>query len=187
MAVIPSSDHSLNSGAIVTIRSANVADARDLLRLMENSLETSDYLIRLPAEFSRSNRQQKAWIRDLTAREQELLIIALAGDHLIGMVDVSCDMRKRVRHTIRFGIVVEPAWQQKGVGGLLMRRLIEWADTHPVIRRIELHVHDGNRQARALYEKLGFREEGRLKNAIKYEDGRMMDDIIMARLSAGEV
>ena len=47
--------------------------------------------------------------------------------------------------------------------------------------QIELGVIDGNERAKALYEKAGFVETGRYKNAMKYDDGTYRDEIIMWR------
>lgn len=45
--------------------------------------------------------------------------------------------------------------------------------------QIELGVIDGNERAKALYEKSGFVETGRYKNAMKYDDGTYRDEIMM--------
>lgn len=51
---------------------------------------------------------------------------------------------------------------------------------HPKLQKIELHVHADNKAALQLYESMGFVHEGIRKRAIQYQDGRIVDDILMA-------
>ena len=62
----------------------------------------------------------------------------------------------------------------------MMEYLIELAGKMGY-EQMELEVVDGNDRAKALYEKSGFVETGRNKDAMKYDDGTYRDDIIMCR------
>jgi ribosomal-protein-alanine N-acetyltransferase len=57
-------------------------------------------------------------------------------------------------------IAIDGTLREKGLGRLLMERLLELA-AKSRCRRITLEVRPGNTPARALYESLGFREVGR--------------------------
>ncbi len=59
-----------------------------------------------------------------------------------------------------------------------MRAGIEWARDVGV-RRLKLGVFETNERALALYRKLGFVEEGRLKGEVVL-DGKPVDEILMA-------
>jgi RimJ/RimL family protein N-acetyltransferase len=61
-----------------------------------------------------------------------------------------------------------------------MQCLIDWAIQSGVVEKIELNVRASNTRAIALYKKMGFVEEGRLKNRIKISNDRYIDDILMA-------
>lgn len=52
-----------------------------------------------------------------------------------------------------------PAWQGRGVGGALLRQLQREAQDARV-QGLALHVRQDNHRARALYARLGFREQG---------------------------
>lgn len=67
-----------------------------------------------------------------------------------------------------------------GIGKALLNHFIAWVKKHPTLERIELHVHSDNRSAITLYETTGFQLEGTRRSAVKYEDGRVVDDHIMA-------
>jgi ribosomal protein S18 acetylase RimI-like enzyme len=78
---------------------------------------------------------------------------------------------------------VHPDWQRKGLGSLLFRTLIDAARTlMPRIARIELMVRAGNTDAIRLYQRLGFKIEGRFVGRVYLPDGTVEDDIAMALL-----
>jgi ribosomal protein S18 acetylase RimI-like enzyme len=78
-------------------------------------------------------------------------------------------------------IAIHPDFQGQGIGRQLFTyflTLVENEMSH--ILRVELHTRDGNDRAIALYKKLGFVLEGRLRNRDKLRDGRFFDDLAMA-------
>ena len=80
-------------------------------------------------------------------------------------------------------VAVDPDWQGRGVGSALFRALIETARTmSPPIGRIELWTGAGNLGAQRLYQRLGFRIEGRMIGRGRYPDGHVEDDIVMGLL-----
>lgn len=80
-------------------------------------------------------------------------------------------------------VAVHPAWQGNGLGTLLFEKLIEAARTlEPRITRIELMAREGNNGAIRLYQRLGFKIEGRFAGRVHLPDGRVEDDIAMAML-----
>lgn len=68
----------------------------------------------------------------------------------------------------------------RGVGTALIQHLQRWASVEPDVEKIELLVRSTNTGAARLYQRLGFVEEGRLKNRIRLSDGRLVDDVAMA-------
>jgi RimJ/RimL family protein N-acetyltransferase len=51
------------------------------------------------------------------------------------------------------------------------------------LHRVWLHVYEFNPRAVRVYEKVGFRHEGRLRQAI-FHDGRYWDTLVMGLLHA---
>ena len=87
----------------------------------------------------------------------------------------------RRSHVRMLGISIAPGWQGRGVGRMLINRLLDWADNWAGVLRVELTVHADNDRAMALYRSLGFEEEGRHR-AYAMKDGRYVDALCMARL-----
>ena len=80
-------------------------------------------------------------------------------------------------------IAVAPDCHGKGVGRRLFQALLDEVMTHmPHITRVELFARESNTQARALYQSLGFVEEGRLRARVRNSRGELEDDTIMGWL-----
>jgi RimJ/RimL family protein N-acetyltransferase len=93
-----------------------------------------------------------------------------------------CDIRRHFfpahahRGTLGMGIV--PAYRGHGLGSRLLETTLERAGAAGFVR-IELAVHTDNARAIALYQKLGFVEEGVARDAV-FVDGEYRDAIMMA-------
>lgn len=82
-------------------------------------------------------------------------------------------------------VAVHPEWQGKGVGTRLFQALFAAAaGLTPRVERIELMVREGNANAIRLYERLGFRIEGRFPGRVRLPDGGVEADIAMGLLIA---
>jgi putative acetyltransferase len=127
----------------------------------------------------------ETWRKRLESRAHEqdqLHLLALAEGVVVGSAGLhSLAWTPRRRHVAGLGISVAAAWQGKGVGDELMRRLLEWADNWAGYLRIELSVYVDNARAIALYRKHGFVEEG-TSRAHALRDGVYVDSLLMARL-----
>ncbi|EGT0696925.1 GNAT family N-acetyltransferase [Clostridium perfringens] len=87
----------------------------------------------------------------------------------------------RKKHVGVITLMVNSDYQNKGVGNLLMDKLINLSESLNIIR-LELCVFRDNYKAINLYKKFGFKEEGiKVKSALK--NGEYIDEIMMARIS----
>ena len=94
---------------------------------------------------------------------------------------------KKVSHVLRLDMCVHLGHWRQGHGERLLQALFDWARTESNGHKVELLVRSGNEPAIALYRKLGFTEEGRLKQRVHLRSGRYIDDITMALfLAPGE-
>jgi RimJ/RimL family protein N-acetyltransferase len=58
--------------------------------------------------------------------------------------------------------------------------LMDWAKRNSSVEKIELLVRATNERAIRLYSRLGFVEEGRMRNRVRLPDGSFVDDVAMA-------
>ncbi len=87
----------------------------------------------------------------------------------------------RRKHVGVITLMVNSDYQNKGIGSLLMDKLINLSESLNIIR-LELCVFRDNYKAINLYKKFGFKEEGiKIKSALK--NGEYVDEIIMARIN----
>jgi RimJ/RimL family protein N-acetyltransferase len=97
-------------------------------------------------------------------------------------------MRPRQFHHVLtdLTIAVHPRMQGHGVGSSLFAELFARAALlDPPVTRIELVARTGNAAAIRLYERLGFRAEGRFQGRVRLANGLIEDDIPMARMAHG--
>lgn len=67
------------------------------------------------------------------------------------------------------------------IGKLLMKGILDWAELNPLIEKVSLGVFSTNERAIALYEKMGFTEEGRKVKEFKMENGSYIDDVLICK------
>jgi putative acetyltransferase len=86
------------------------------------------------------------------------------------------------KHTIgNLTIVVDQDFHGQGVGKKLFSYLLQEIEkNHSEILRVELMTRSSNKAGQRLYESLGFKFEGVMKNRILNSEGQLEDDLMMA-------
>jgi RimJ/RimL family protein N-acetyltransferase len=85
---------------------------------------------------------------------------------------------RRLAHGGSFTISIHPRWQGKGLGRVMTQAALDWAK-EAGLAQVNLTVFASNGRARKLYESLGFIEQGIRRGYVRYEDGRVDDDVLM--------
>ena len=159
----------------VTIRAARVEDAEHIRAVETDIARTPGLLNAEPGEFPLEAYQ--ATIGELGPAGAYL--VAETPDGLVGHAFLEPMQPRRRNHVRILNIAVRPGCSGKGIGSQLLAQLLDWAEARGV-RKIELNVRAGNSAARRLYERFGFREEGRLRQRLRLPDGSYEDDLSMA-------
>jgi ribosomal protein S18 acetylase RimI-like enzyme len=72
-------------------------------------------------------------------------------------------------------VAVHPDWQNRSLGTMLFGQLIDAARAlRPPVTRIELFAREGNAGAIRLYQRVGFKIEGRFEGRVRLPDGWRM-------------
>jgi RimJ/RimL family protein N-acetyltransferase len=108
-----------------------------------------------------------------------LWLAAEVDGRLVGGANFSRGGPSKNAHTASLGVTVRKEFRGLGLGEAMMQAGIAWARSVGVAK-LKLGVFATNTSAIALYHKLGFVEEGRLKNEVILE-GRPVDELLMAR------
>lgn len=171
----------LRDGRSVTIRSGDEGDALASWEFGRRELGLSPHVVTKPNEYTPDENVERDKLIALRDAPNDILLLAFSDNGaLVGSLRFFTDKRVRVRHTGQFGLLVIESWRGVGLGRLLIEILIEWARAHAEIEKICLGVFHTNPLAHALYQRMGFIEEGRLARQIKLDDGTLADEILMA-------
>ena len=95
-------------------------------------------------------------------------LVAVSGAEVVGWCDIIPKSRPVYAHGGVLGVALLPDFRGQGLGGRLMRQALDAAQAYG-LHRIELTVRENNKNAVALYRKLGFETEGLLRDAIKVD------------------
>jgi ribosomal protein S18 acetylase RimI-like enzyme len=161
-----------------TIRKAKVEDAHAIVTGEKEIAETPGYFCSQPNELSEQNVIKT--IQSLAESEKGAYLVAERNGKIIGHAFLAPLHLKSISHVVQLSIGVYHGSQGKGIGTALMEELIAWAKQSMTVEKIELNVRASNNRAIALYNRMGFVEEGRLKNRIKVSANHYIDDLLMA-------
>jgi L-phenylalanine/L-methionine N-acetyltransferase len=160
----------------ITIRALEPADAQEVSALtgahgtFEGTLQLPDMPVASRLEWLQKDEPHSCRLVAVA----EGRVVGSAGLHMAGN-------SLRRSHVRMLGIGIAPGFQDRGIGRMLIARLLDWADNWAGVLRVELMVHADNDRAMALYRAMGFEEEGRHR-AYAMKDGRYVDSLSMARL-----
>jgi RimJ/RimL family protein N-acetyltransferase len=161
----------------VVIRPARLADAQGMVDYMAALI--GERLDTISVKTCPSLEDEREWILGAEITERMLILLALHGDAVIGMLDLSAGERADNRHAGRFGMSIARRWRGRGIGRKLLAAAIEAAREWPGFCRMELECVAWNTAGVRLYESLGFVLEGRKTKAINLR-GRPEDMLLMA-------
>lgn len=169
------------SGAEVVIRSAVKQDAAAILDLSTSVIGEEIYQLTSGLEFKMTIEAEEKWIESHLTNSNHIILVAEMSSKIVGLLDFSNGHRQRIAHTGEFGMSVEKTVRDQGVGSLLLKVLIDWADENSTIEKLGLNVHSNNERAIALYKKMGFEVEGVRKRDLKYGVDQYVDTVVMGR------
>lgn len=181
MAEITAVTRTLKSGESVLIRTGEESDAAALRECILIYQRDGEGQLWENGEFVPTVEQEREWILGMKNDPAELLLVAEFNGQIVGNIDFHIGKRKRLAHAGEFGMSCVPEWRGKGLGGLLLAEMLQWARSNPKVEKVNLRVIGSNLRAIALYKKLGFQEEGRKLKEIKYADGTYADEVLMGQ------
>jgi RimJ/RimL family protein N-acetyltransferase len=171
-------------GETINLRALERQDVPLLHRWFNDPLVMDGWGWSAPA---RSTHALAAQVEDWLAREiacsrpEALVAESLAGDP-IGLVIVRIDRPEA--HSVELSLLVDADHWGQGFGIDVMQTTLEACFDGWGVHRVGVRVEEGNERALALYRRLGFKEEGRLRQAA-IRDGRHAD-VHLFSLLAGE-
>jgi ribosomal protein S18 acetylase RimI-like enzyme len=106
--------------------------------------------------------------------------VAVSEGEVVGWCDIVPKPRPIYAHAGVLGMALLPLFRGQGLGDRLMRQTLDDARAFG-LQRVELTVRENNKNAIALYRKIGFEIEGLMRDAARV-DGAYEDVFLMAVL-----
>ena len=166
----------------ISLRTGNINDAEAVLDLEKEILSENDFMISVIEEFEETSEQLRSWIQKILENEREQLIVAEINGEVVGLIVFRSKSSKRLSHTGSFTAMVKKEYRNQGIGKLLIKELLNWAEQNPLIEKVSLGVLSTNQRAIELYKSMGFVEEGRKIKEVKFSKDLYVDDILMYKL-----
>ncbi|MDV3126995.1 GNAT family N-acetyltransferase [Mycobacterium sp. 21AC1] len=136
------------------------------------------------ATFELAPPDRAEWDRRLTtARERELPFLTATLDGVVVGYAFCAPWKTRpaYRHTVENSIYLTPQAFGRGIGGRLMRALLDGCAAAGVREVIAVIVDSDDAAASfALHRKYGFNEAGRLRS-VGFKQGRWLDTVLLQR------
>ncbi|KRM75383.1 GNAT family N-acetyltransferase [Secundilactobacillus collinoides] len=134
-----------------TFRKAESTDAQALLTLLK-ALGTETTTFSISGELPVADEEAKE-IEKINAGNDHVIIIALAGDQLVGLATITPTVDTKAGE---IGVAVLKKYWRQGIGLELMLSALDWAAIESSYNEISLTVQKNNLGAVALYQKIGF-------------------------------
>ena len=165
-----STDTSLG-GLIRPVRSEDVGALHEIRR----QPGVIDFTLALPSERIEDSRR----FLERLGPDDHVLVAEVDG-RVVGVAGLH-GKRGKLRHSAELGIGIHDQFQGRGLGRRLLEALLDIADNHIGLVRVELEVLPDNLRAIQLYESLGFEHEGRNRKTI-FRHGTYSDLLVMGRI-----
>lgn len=164
-------------GQKVVLRRPRWEDLDDLLNFI-NSLIEEKADITMEEKVSRDTEAD--WLGKKLADIEKGEVICFVAE-VNGKVIANSEVAKRkghMSHVGHLGIAIKAGYRGIGIGTMLMKTLIE-ESRKAGLKVLVLDVFDTNKTAKILYEKMEFKEVGRIPKGI-FRDGHYIDLVRMA-------
>jgi len=165
----------------IVIRTVKSKNASSIFHIQKEVVSEGNFLTTASEEFNKTVEQQRDWIEKILQNDKEIMLVAETPKEIVGWIVFLSQNRIRLSHTGSIGMMIKKDFRSMGIGKLLMKGMLDWAEQNPFIEKVSLGVFSTNERAIALYKSMGFIEEGRKIKEFKIND-EYIDDILMYKL-----
>ena len=148
----------IRDGTKVTLRPETVNDLETVWQMFSTiSIETQRYLP-IPA----TRERVESWFSDIDYTKVLPILGSVEtseGTRVIASATLQFHQLDAYKHRAEFGITVHDDYQNKGLGTILTRYMLDIAREHG-LKKVDLKVVSHNARAIHVYEKQGFQKEG---------------------------
>lgn len=167
----------LKDNRILEIKEAEPTEAAEILEYLKKvGSETTNLLIDENG-IGLTVEQEEKHIETSNAKLNTKIFVGRVEGNIVSVAGINGSDRKRIEHNATLGISVLKDFWNVGVGGHMMNHILNYCRMTKEILNVNLEVREDNEKAIKLYEKLGFKQVGKLTKKIKV-DGKFYDELI---------
>lgn len=172
----------LKDGTAAVIRSPKEEDAKEVLDFIIKASGETDFLLRYAKEWEDTSvEKERDFLKNLNESDTDAELVCDIAGKIVANCNISWNKGIKTGHRASIGIAVLKEYWNQGIGTALFREMIKIAEEDGNIIQLELDFTEGNSRGRALYEKMGFRITGVKPDAIRLEDGTLLNEYSMVR------
>ena len=164
----------------ITIRQAEVSDARAILGLSRHLGQETDYLSFGSEGLLISLEEERNLIARYQKSATSIILLAETDGQIIGLASVKVLDQNKQAHVAEIGVSLIKEYWGYGIGSMMLEAQIEFAQAVG-ITVLTLEVVVNNQRAIKLYERNHFKIVGKLSKRLK-SDFRYYDTLIMERI-----
>ncbi|SFS35590.1 GNAT family N-acetyltransferase [Marininema halotolerans] len=165
-------------GHVLLIRPACGEDAEELYNQLAHVVGEGIYLNETPESLPNINQQREEILS--IQRDGGMYTVVLVDQQIVGAAILRRGLRGTSDHIVKFRTWLTSQVRGFGLGKNLLEYSVTWAESHPAIRKINLDVWANNERAVQLYEKTGFKVEGRRPQQA-WLNGEYVDELYMGK------
>jgi len=161
----------MKDGRNITVRSYRSEDFEALLAMFQQISKEALQFGLPPYDRARLER----WMSGLYGG---IMLLALDEERVVGLAVIFGTWHPRLKGIGEFFTYIHQDYHAKGLGTFLARTILEEVK-HKGFHKVTLRVVADNASAIKAYERAGFVQEGRLRDAFLDDDGKYHDQLVM--------
>ena len=161
----------------IIYREASMSDAENLLEHIHSVSSETDNLSFGKDDFNISPEKEARFIERFAKSENDLMLVALDGDKVVGNGIIEREKIKRFGHRAELSITVLKEYWGNGIGTQLMKMMVDFCKRSG-LHSVSLYARADNLSAISLYKKFGFETVGIYKDYFLIKN-KLYDAIFM--------
>ncbi len=178
MSLIEPKNIKLENSQQLILRSAVSKDASQIVELMKSVIEEGPFTLYEPDEYRATAKSEAKKIKRLNDGAGKVYLVAELDKEISGFLSFDNWDTRRTEHTGLFSVFLKKKWRGMGIGRILIKGLLDWGKENKINKKISLYVFSTNKNAIALYKKMGFKIEGRFRRDMII-NGKYVDSVAM--------
>jgi RimJ/RimL family protein N-acetyltransferase len=139
-----------------TIELAKSSDAKAMLNYLKSVGSETDFLLFGDEGVDLTLEQEAEFLDGINKTSHSRMFVVKDNDKIVATAHIQGRTKTRTRHKAVIGISVLKEYWGKGIGSMLLKKLIEFAKDNAHIEILYLEVISTNNRAISLYKKFNF-------------------------------